>query len=112
MTRNEQLARDGYEALMRGEAEVVEDLMAPDLTWHWWEHGSWDCHSRDEAMALIRERMSQGAIGELMEVTEITEGQVVAVTRESATLVTFRDGKVVTMHAYRTKADALEAITD
>ena len=33
-----------------------------------------------------------------------------AVTRESATLVTFRDGKVVTMHAYRTKADALEAI--
>ena len=54
--------------------------------------------------------MSQGAIGELTEVTEITEGQVVAVTRESATLVTFRDGKVVTMHAYRTKADALEAI--
>jgi ketosteroid isomerase-like protein len=110
MTRNEQLARDGYEALMRGEAEVVEDLMAPDLTWHWWEHGPWDCHSRDEAMTLIRERMRQGAIGELTEVTEITEGQVVAVTRESATLVTFRDGKVVTMHAYRTKADALEAI--
>jgi ketosteroid isomerase-like protein len=110
MTSNEQLARDGYEALMRGEAKVVEDLMAPDLTWHWWEHGPWDCHSRDEAMTLIRERMRQGAIGELTEVTEITEGQVVAVTRESATLVTFRDGKVVTMHAYRTKADALEAI--
>jgi ketosteroid isomerase-like protein len=35
MTRNEQLARDGYEALMRGEAEVAEALMAPDLTWHW-----------------------------------------------------------------------------
>jgi acetolactate synthase small subunit len=86
--------------------------MAPDLTWHWWEHGPWDCHSRDEAMTLIRERMRQGAIGELTEVTEITEGQVVAVTRESATLVTFRDGKVVTMHAYRTKADALEAIRD
>jgi ketosteroid isomerase-like protein len=34
MTRNEQLARDGYEALMRGETEVAEALMAPDLTWH------------------------------------------------------------------------------
>ncbi len=128
MTKNEQLARDGYEALMHGEAEVVERLMAPDLTWHWWEHGPWDCHSRDEAMAVIRERMGQRTIGELTEVTEVTDGQVVVVTRmrrdsevapedlgrspghfESATLVTFRDGRVVAMHAYRTKADALEA---
>jgi ketosteroid isomerase-like protein len=113
MTRNEQLAREGYEALMRGEANVVEDLMAPDLTWHWWEHGPWDCHSRDEAMALIRERMGQRAIGELTEATEVADGRVVVVTRtghvESATLVTFRDDKVVAMHAYRTKADALDA---
>jgi hypothetical protein len=28
-----QLARDGYGAPMRGEAEVVEGLMTPDLTW-------------------------------------------------------------------------------
>ncbi len=128
MTKNEQLARDGYEALMRGEVEAVERLMAPDLTWHWWEHGPWDCHSRDEAMALIRERMGQRAIGELTEVTEVTDGQVVVVMRtrpdsevapedlgrspghiESATLVTFREGRVVAMHAYPTKADALEA---
>lgn len=129
MTRNERLARDGYEALMRGEVEVVEELMAPDLTWHWWEHGPWDCHGRDEAVALIRERMGQRAIGELTEVTEVADGQVVVVvTRmrpdseltpedlgrspghvESATLVTFRDGKVVAMHAYRTRADALVA---
>jgi ketosteroid isomerase-like protein len=128
MTRNEQLARDGYEALMRGDVEVVEDLMAPELTWHWWEHGPWDCHSRDEAVALIRERMGQRAIGELTEVTEVADGQVVVVTRmrpnseltpedlgrspghvESATLVTFRGGKVVAMHAHRTKADALVA---
>ena len=130
MTSNEQLARDGHEALMRGEVDVVEGLMAPDLTWHWWEHGPWDCHSRDEAMALIRERMGQRAIGELTEVTEVADGQVVVVTRmrpesglgpedlgrspgqvESATLVTFRDGKVVAMHAYRTKAEAIEAAT-
>ena len=34
MTRDEQLARDGYEALMRGETEMAEALIAPDLTWH------------------------------------------------------------------------------
>jgi ketosteroid isomerase-like protein len=39
MTQNEQLAHDGYEAVMRGELEALEDLLAPDLTWHWWEHG-------------------------------------------------------------------------
>jgi len=116
MTRNEQLARNGYEALMRGDVEVVEDLMAPDLTWHWWEHGPWDCHSRDEAIALIRERMGQRAIGELTEATEVADGQVVVVMRtaqdsDSATLVTFRDGKVVAMHAYRTRADAFNAVT-
>jgi ketosteroid isomerase-like protein len=43
MTQNEQLAHDGYEAVMRGELEALEDLLAPDLTWHWWEHGPRDC---------------------------------------------------------------------
>jgi ketosteroid isomerase-like protein len=128
MTKNEQLARDGYEALMRGEVEVVENLMAPGLTWHWWEHGPWDCHSRDEAMAVIRERLDQRAVGELIEVTEVEPDQVLIVSRarpdsevrpedlglapdhlETANVITFRDGKVIAMHDYRTKAEALEA---
>ena len=79
-TQNEQLARRGYEALMQGEFEVLEDLMAPDLTWHWWERGPWDCHSREEALVVIKERLGQNAIGDLREVTELGEGRVLVVT--------------------------------
>ena len=131
MTKNEQLARDGYEALMRGELEVIEDLMAPDLTWHWWKHGPWDCHSRAEALEVIRDRMGQDAIGELREVTDLGEDRVLVVMgvrtnsavtvadlglseghEETANVVTFRDGKVVAMQDYRTRAEALEAIQE
>jgi ketosteroid isomerase-like protein len=131
MTKNERLARDGYEALMRGEVDAIEDLLAPDVTWHWWEHGPWDCHSRDEAMTVIRERLAQRAVGDLQEVTEVEPGQVVVVMntrpdsdvrpedldlsadhRETASLITFRRGKVVAIHAFRTKADAVEAVRE
>lgn len=128
-TENERLAREGYEALMRGEVEVVEQLMVPDLTWHWWEHGPWDCHSRDEALAVIRERMGQRAIGELREVIEVDRNRVLVVMKmppgsesrpndlvlargpdETATVVTFRGGKVVAMQAHRSKDEALKAL--
>jgi ketosteroid isomerase-like protein len=129
MTKNEQLARHGYEALMRGELEVLEHLMAPDLTWHWWERGPWDCNSRDEALAVIRERLGQNAIGELREVTDVGEGRVLVVTGlrpdseisaadlglpeghdETANVITIRDGKVVSMQDYRSRAEAIDAL--
>jgi ketosteroid isomerase-like protein len=131
MTKNEQLARHGHEALMRGELEVLEELMAPDLSWYWWERGPWDCHSRDEALEVIKERREQNAIGELREVTDMGEGRVLVVTglrpdselsatdrglpeghEETANITTIRDGKVVAMQAYRSRAEAIEAIRE
>jgi hypothetical protein len=131
MTKNEQLAREGYEAVMRGELEALDELMAPDLDWHWWEHGPWDCHSRDEAIAVIRERLGQRAVGELKEVSEVEPDRVLVVTGmrpdseigpedlglppghlETANVVTFRNHKVIAMHDYRTRAEALEAIRE
>jgi ketosteroid isomerase-like protein len=131
MTRNEQLAREGYEALMRGELEAIEDLMAPDLTWHWWKRGPWDCHSRAEALEVIRERLAQNAIGELREVTDLGEDRVLVVMGlradsevsaadlglpegrdENANVVTFRDGRVVAMQDYRSRAEAMQAMEE
>jgi ketosteroid isomerase-like protein len=128
-TDNEKLARRGYEAVMRGDLEALEELMAPDLTWHWWERGPWDCNSRDEAIAVIRERLGQNAIGELREVTDLGSGRVLVVTRtrpdselrpadlglpddhlETANVVTIRDGKVVALQDYRSQAEALDAL--
>jgi ketosteroid isomerase-like protein len=125
---NVELARRGYEALMRGDLDAVAELFAPDLTWEWWRQGPWDCHSREEAMTVIRERIGQRAIGELREIIDVDDERIVVVMRrradsarsyagmevpeghdESANLVTIRDGKVVAMRDYRTKAEALEA---
>jgi hypothetical protein len=65
----------------RSRLEALEELKAADLDWHWWEHGPWDCHSREEALAVIRERIGQRAIGELIEVTEVEPDCVLVVTR-------------------------------
>ncbi|MFL5864512.1 MAG: nuclear transport factor 2 family protein [Solirubrobacteraceae bacterium] len=129
--QNVELARRGYEALMRGDLDAVAELFAPDLSWHWWQHGPWDCHSREEAMSVIRERLGQRAIGELVEIIDVDEERIVVVMRrnpdsersyaeegvpeghdESANLVAIRDGKVVSMQDYKTKADALAAVRD
>jgi ketosteroid isomerase-like protein len=129
--QNVELARNGYEALMRGDVDAVAELFAPDLVWHWWQHGPWDCHSREEAMTVIRERLGQQAIGELLEIIDVDEERIVVVMRrnpdsersyaeegvpeghdESANVVTIRDSKVVSMQDYKTKADALVALSD
>jgi ketosteroid isomerase-like protein len=122
------LARRGYEAVMRGDLDALSEVLAPDLTWHWWEHGPWDCHSREEALEVIRERRSQNAIGDLREVSDLGNGRVLVVLGlrpdseitaaalglpaghdEIANIVTIRDGKVVAMRDYRTRAEAIEA---
>ena len=38
-TENERIARGTYDALMRGELDVVAELLAPEVTWRWWEPG-------------------------------------------------------------------------
>ncbi len=81
-------------------------------------------------MTVIRERLGRRAIGDLVEVIDVDEEGIVVVMRrnpesershadegvpgghdESANLVTIRDGKVVSMQHYRTKADALAAVS-
>jgi ketosteroid isomerase-like protein len=110
--QNVELARRGYEALMRGDLDTVAELFAPDLSWGWWKPGPWDCHSRDEAMTVIRERLGQSAIGVLEEIIDVDDERIVVIMRrnpdsqrsyaetgvpeghdESANVVTIRDGK-------------------
>jgi hypothetical protein len=124
-TDDERLARKGYEAVMRGEIDVLEQLLAPDLSLDWWEHGPWDCHGREEALAVIEERRGQHAIGELIEVREVAPGEVLVVTRTrpeseirpedlglspghlaTANIVSFR----TEMDDYRTRAEAMRAV--
>jgi ketosteroid isomerase-like protein len=116
-----ELAKRGFAAWRAGDFDTVESIMHPNVQWRWYEPGEWDCHSREDVMQVVRERYDQGfARGEV----EFIDGApdvviVVAYPREiggedwpeeTATVLTFRDGKVADMQDYRTTEDALAAL--
>ena len=113
-----ELAREGFEAWRRGDLATIEAMLAPDVRWGWFEAGPWDCRSREDVMARLRERFSEGFAGEIVRIERLSDDAVVVVAHPSeiggsdwpdevATVIEFRDGKVVRMQDYRTRADAL-----
>ena len=114
------LAREGLEAWRRGDFAAIEEVLAPEAQWRWWEPGEWDCRDRDDILDRLRERYDQGfAAGEL-EFVDAGPAAVVVVSHpsriggpdwpdETATLISFRGGKVVSMQDYRTRDEALAA---
>jgi ketosteroid isomerase-like protein len=115
-----EVAREGMEAWRRGDFETIERILDPNVEWHWFEPGDWDCHSRDDVMRVLRQRFEQGF--DRGDVTFRNAGQdgVIVVAHpseiggpewpdETATVMTFRDGRVVSMQDYRTEAEALAA---
>jgi ketosteroid isomerase-like protein len=128
--QNVEIARSGYEALMRGDVDAVFELLAPDLSWQGWDPSAGDCHSREDAMSVIKERLHERAIGQVEEIIDIDDERIIVVTRgnpdfeqryaelglpeghdQIASLVTIRDGKVVQMRDYKTKAEAVASVS-
>jgi ketosteroid isomerase-like protein len=114
------IARSGLEAWRRGDFGALERLLARDVQWRWFEPGSWDCNGRDDVMRTLRERYEQGFTnGELL-FREAGQDAVIAVAQpseiggpewpdETATVMRFRDGRVVEMQDYSTEAEAFAA---
>jgi ketosteroid isomerase-like protein len=126
---NVEIARSGYKALIRGDVDAVFELLAPDLSWQGWDPGAGDCNSRKDAMSVIKERLHERAIGQVEEIIDIDDERIIVVTRgnpdfeqrfaelglpeghdQIASLVTIREGKVVQMRDYKSKAEALAAV--
>jgi ketosteroid isomerase-like protein len=117
-----ELARMGFAAWQQGDFATIEALLDPAVQWRWFEPGEWDCHGRQDVMDVIRERYEQGfARGEL-EFVDGGQDSVIVVAHpaavggeewpaETATIITFRESKVVDMQDYQTKDEALTAIT-
>ena len=114
------LGRAGLEAWRRGDFTVIEDLLDPTVEWHWFEPGDWDCYGREAVMDVVRERHAQGfAAGELEFIDGAGDTMIVVAhpseiggpdwPEETATMFTFREGKVSRMQDYRTKAEAVAA---
>jgi ketosteroid isomerase-like protein len=93
---NLERVRRGYEAALRGDLDVIRELLDPDVKWHGGDpFAPGVCRNRDQALAFMREARGGGRIGELVDVR--------------ANLTTFRNGKVVEMVHYPDPQDALAA---
>jgi ketosteroid isomerase-like protein len=116
-----EIAREGLEAWRTGDLEKIERILDPEVEWRWFEPGEWDCHGRGDVMRTLRERYAQGfAEGEL-EFRDAGPEAVLVVAHpariggaewpaETATVMRFRGGRVVSMQDYRTEADAVASL--
>ncbi len=114
-------ARQGFEAWQRGDFETIEAMLDPDVRWRWFEPGDWDCRSRQDVMRTLRERYAQGFGRSELEFVQAGDDAVIVVAyplavagdwpEEAATIITFREGKVVDMQDYRTRDEALAAVS-
>jgi ketosteroid isomerase-like protein len=115
------IATEGLAAWRRGDFDAVEAILDPRVEWQAIEPGEWDCHGRDDVMRTLRERYEQGfARGELL-LSEAGTNTVIAHSHpsaiggpewpdETATVMQFEAGAVVSMQDYATKAEALVAV--
>jgi ketosteroid isomerase-like protein len=117
---NAELARRGYEAVVRGDLDAVRGFLDPDVKWHGGDPTALGaCRNREEALEFMRRAREERGIGELVDVVEAGDKVVVimrltAIGDEQPTLTanvtTFRDGKAVEMVSYPTPDEALTAV--
>ncbi len=117
---NVELARRGYEALVRGDLDAIAELLAPDVRWHAGDpDAEGACQGRAQALAWIHRPERQGP-GRLVDVIDAGDKVLVLLeapdeaagggaVRLRGQVSTFRDGKVVEMVGYATPADAFAA---
>jgi hypothetical protein len=113
-------AEEGLSAWRRGDFETVEQFIDPAVEWHWFERGEWDCYGRDDVLRTLRQRYEQGFAQGALEFRDGGEDTVIVVSHpseiggpewpaETATVMRFSGGKVISMQDYRTEREALDA---
>lgn len=113
---NEDIARRGYEAALRGDLDAVRDFLDPEVTWHAGDpNAPGACHNRHEALAFMARAVHERSIGELVDVKAAGDRVVVIMRlrtppgRLTANITTFRDGRAVEILHYPNVEDALAA---
>jgi ketosteroid isomerase-like protein len=116
-----EIAREGLEAWRKGDFETIEEILDSNVEWHATEPGEWDWQGREDVMQTLRERYEQGFAKGDLRFLEGGDHAVIVVAHPSeiggpdwpsevATVMQFRNERVVSMQDYRTEAEALAAI--
>jgi ketosteroid isomerase-like protein len=116
---NIELVRRGYEAVRRGDLDVIADMLDPAVRWHAGDpDAEGACRNREQALQFMRQAWLRRPPGELVDVVDAGD-KVVLILRPppdatgppatAANVTTFRNGKVVEMVHYPNPADALAA---
>jgi ketosteroid isomerase-like protein len=67
---HEQLVRETFDALRRGDLDTVRSRFAPDARWRAVEDGPWNCEDRDAILTVMKEQRtaSRGAVEDVFDV--------------------------------------------
>src|SRR3954452_15288833 len=120
-TGNDELVRSSFDAFLRGDWEALSQVMDPGVEWLWYEPGDWDCHERKRVLATLFERQREGVVTGLNSVVAVDERVFVEVTGprleqwglpdgQACMVVTVRDGRIVRMQDYPSRAAALAGL--
>jgi ketosteroid isomerase-like protein len=114
-----ELARQGFDAAMRGDFAAIEQLLDPDVKWHGGDpSAAGSCQNRRQALAWMQRGGIHGRpVGELVDAVDAGDKVVVIIRRMPgdgppelvANLTSFRDGKVIEMVHYADPDEALAA---
>ena len=117
-----ELAKQGLASWRAGDFEALERLLDPAVTWRAFEPGEWDCARREDVLRTLRERYAQGFAEGPITLRAAGADAVIVVSHpadiggpdwpaETATVMRFRAGTVVSMQDYRSEGEALASIT-
>jgi ketosteroid isomerase-like protein len=121
---NVERVRRGFAAAMRGDLDVIEEMLAPDVRWHGAGDDAGGCQNRRQAMVWIGEAIARGIRVEVVEAKALGGDRVLVLLQRNqrrdgdppgeqpaphAQIVTFNQGQVVEMVVYPSPDEALDA---
>jgi ketosteroid isomerase-like protein len=117
---NVELARRAFEAILRGDVDLVSDLLDRDVRWHGGDPDApGACRNRQQALAFIARARDRVRDVELVDVVGAGDKVVVIMGGRApdgerawtaANVSTFQGGKVVEIVHYPNPDDALAAV--
>lgn len=110
-------AHRGLAAWQRGDVSELAHLMDPQAELLWWTPGAWDCHGKNEVLALLDARARQDPPADV-DISDLGSTALLVAQRDPvergpeagyrpATLVRFQGDRLMSMQQYRSREDAL-----